>query len=117
MPHASKRSKAAKQRHDILRSVGASIEALVLTQADVLYFTELGNTLDGESSHHLSHTFNKKLQLFLYSLEQSKTLITLDSASSTSMMIERVQDDEAEMVDLLRPSISTCICCIFHFWG
>ena len=65
MPRPSSKSKAAKQRIEVFRSVDASIEALVLTQADVLYFTELGSTLDGESSQHLAHAFNKKLQLFL----------------------------------------------------
>ena len=99
MPRPSSKSKAAKQRIEVFRSVDASIEALVLTQADVLYFTELGSTLDGESSQHLAHALNKKLQLFIDSLEQSKASISLDSASSTSMMIERVQVDEAEMVD------------------
>ena len=99
MPRPSSKSKATKQRHDVLRSVGASIEALVLTQADVSYFTELGRTLDGEISHHLAHALNKKLQLFLDSLQPSKALISLDSASSTSMIIETVEDDEAEMAD------------------
>ena len=108
MPHVSKKSKAIKQRYEVLRSVDASIDGLVITQADVDYFTELGITLDGESFHYVANALNQKLQLVLDSLEQSKSLILLDSASSTSMMIERVQDDEAEMVDtdgdLLRPS-------------
>ena len=71
MPHVSKKSKAIKQRYEVIRSVDASIDGLVLTQADVDYFTELGITLDGESFHYVANALNQKLQLFLDSLEQS----------------------------------------------
>jgi len=92
MPRISNRSKATKQRHEVYRSV-------VLTQADVSYFTELGSTQDGESSYCLATVLNQKLQLFLDSIDQRKILTSLDSASCTNMMIERVEDDASEMVD------------------
>ena len=58
MPRPSRESKATQQTYEVLRSVDASIDGHVLTQADVDYFTELGITLDGEPFHYFATALN-----------------------------------------------------------